>query len=390
MDLKNNRDTQKKQCQCYFAGKTKYIFNKEKREMKVYNFSAGPAMLPAEVMEQIKEEFTDYRNTGCGLIELSHRGPQFSDIMERVDANIRELMNIGDDYSIIFVQGGASMQFAMIPMNLMLPGGFAEYADTGTWSSKAMKEAELFGEVKTVASSKSTNYDRIPEIRHWNPDPEASYLHITTNNTIAGTQYHSFPEIKTPLIADMSSDIMSRVIDINSFGMVYAGAQKNLGPSGVALVIIRKDLAERTPADIPTMLKYKTYIEKGSMFNTPPTFAIYALNLVMEWLKSKGGIAEIEEINDAKSEAVYELIDSTQFYNCPVEAASRSRMNIVFRLPSEELEAKFIKEAADAGLVGLKGHRSVGGIRASIYNSMPVKGVETLIDFMNDFEKNNG
>jgi len=183
---------------------------------------------------------------------------------------------------------------------------------------------------------------------------------------------------------------MSRVIDINSFGMVYAGAQKNLGPSGVALVIIRKDLAERTPADIPTMLKYKTYIEKGSMFNTPPTFAIYALNLVMEWLKSKGGIAEIEEINDAKSEAVYELIDSTQFYNCPVEAASRSRMNIVFRLPSEELEAKFIKEAADAGLVGLKGHRSVGGIRASIYNSMPVKGVETLIDFMNDFEKNNG
>jgi phosphoserine aminotransferase len=358
--------------------------------MKVYNFSAGPATLPAEVMKQIKEEFLDYRNTGCGLIELSHRGPQFSEIMDQIDSNIRELMNIGDDYSIMFIQGGASMQFAMIPMNLMQPGGFAEYADTGTWSNKAIKEAELFGEVKTVASSKSSNYDRIPEIRHWHPDSKASYLHITTNNTIAGTQYHSFPDVDVPLIADMSSDIMSRVIDINSFGMIYAGAQKNLGPSGVALVIIRKDLAERVSATVPTMLKYKTYIEKNSMFNTPPTFPIYAMNLVMEWLKRKGGILEVEEINDAKSEAIYELIDGTEFYSCPVEPASRSRMNIVFRLPSEDLEAKFLKEAADNGLVGLKGHRSVGGIRASIYNSMPIKGVETLVDFMNDFEQDNG
>jgi len=358
--------------------------------MKIYNFSAGPAMLPAEVMAEIKEEFVDYRQSGCGLVELSHRGPQFSDIMERVDANIRELMNIGKDYSIIFVQGGASMQFPMLAMNLMLPNGFAEYADTGTWSSKAMKEAELFGEVKTIASSKSTNYDRIPEIRHWHPDSNASYLHITTNNTIAGSQYHSFPEIETPLIADMSSDIMSREIDVNSFGMIYAGAQKNLGPSGVALVIIRNDLAERVPVSIPTMLKYKTYIEKDSMFNTPPTFTIYAVNLVMEWLKKLGGIAAIEEINDAKSEAVYELIDGTNYYNCPVEPVNRSRMNIVFRLPSEDLEAKFIKEAAAEGLVGLKGHRSVGGIRASIYNSMPIKGVETLVDFMNEFEAKNG
>ena len=358
--------------------------------MKIYNFSAGPAGLPEEVMNQIKDEFLDFKGTGCGLIELSHRGPQFMEVMEKVKADIRELMNINDNYSIIFVQGGASMQFPLIPMNFMLPNGFAEYADTGTWSAKAMKEAKLFGEVKTIASSKSTNYDRIPVIRHWHPDPNASYLHITSNNTIAGTQYHSFPEIETPLIADMSSDIMSRVIDINQFGMIYAGAQKNLGPSGAALVIIRNDLIERVSNKVPTMLQYKTYVEKDSMFNTPPTFTIYAMGLVMKWLKAHGGIAEIEEINDTKSEVLYELIDQTEFYSSPVEPASRSKMNIVFRLPSEELEAKFIKEAAAEGLVGLKGHRSVGGIRASIYNAMPIKGVETLVDFMNDFESKNG
>jgi phosphoserine aminotransferase len=358
--------------------------------MKVYNFSAGPAGLPTDVMNQIKEEFLDYKGSGCGLIELSHRGPQFMEVMQEIKSDIRELMKINDDYSIIFVQGGASMQFALIPMNFMLPGGFAEYADTGTWSNKAMKEAELFGEVKTIASSKATNYDRIPVIRHWHPDSKASYLHITSNNTIAGTQYHSFPEIETPLIADMSSDIMSRVIDINQFGMVYAGAQKNLGPSGVALVIVRNDLLERVSKQVPTMLQYKTYVEKDSMFNTPPTFPIYTMGLVMKWLKAQGGITEIEEINDAKSEVIYELIDQTKFYTSPIEPSSRSRMNVVFRLPSEDLEAKFIKEAANEGLVGLKGHRSVGGIRASIYNSMPTKGVECLVDFMNDFEAKNG
>lgn len=358
--------------------------------MKVYNFSAGPAKLPEEVMIKAQEEFLNYRNSGSGLMELSHRGPEFSDVMERVDANIRELMNLSDEYAVCFIQGGASMQFAMMPMNLMLPGGSADYADTGTWSASAIKEGKLFGNVNIVASSKETNYDRIPEIRHWHPDSAASYLHITSNNTVAGTQYHSFPETNVPLIADMSSDIMSRVINMNDFGMIYAGAQKNLGPSGVALVIIRKDLAERAGEKVPTMLKYKTYIEKQSMFNTPPTFAIYILNLVMEWLKSNGGIAAIEEINDVKSETLYELIDGTEFYRSPVDPASRSRMNVVFRLPSEELEAKFLKEAKAVGLVGLKGHRSVGGIRASIYNAMPMKGVESLIDFMNDFESSNG
>ena len=358
--------------------------------MKVYNFSAGPAKLPEEVMIKAHEEFLNYRDSGSGLMELSHRGPEFTDVINSVEANIRELMNISDDYAVCFVQGGASMQFSLIPMNLMLPGGFAEYADTGTWSDKAIKEAKQFGEVKVIASSKDTNYDRIPVIRHWEPDNAASYMHITSNNTVAGTQYHSFPVSDAPLIADMSSDIMSKVINMNDFGMVYAGAQKNLGPSGVALVIIRKDLADRVADTVPTMLKYKTYIDKQSMFNTPPTFGIYILNLVMEWLKAKGGISAIEEINDAKSEALYELIDGTEYYKSPIDPASRSKMNVVFRLPSEDLEAKFLKDAKEVGLVGLKGHRSVGGIRASIYNAMPMKGIENLVDFMNSFESSNG
>lgn len=358
--------------------------------MATYNFSAGPAMLPAEVMKIAQEEFCNYDNTGSGIMELSHRGPQFSKVIEQAEANIRKLMNISDDYAVCFIQGGASMQFAMIPMNLMLPGQGADYADTGTWSAKAAKEAQRFGEVNFCASSKASNYDNVPVIRHWKMSENPSYVHITSNNTVAGTQYHSFPETgDVPLIADMSSDIMSHVIDVNDFGLIYAGAQKNLGPSGVALVIIRKDLAERT-GDIPTMLRYSTYIDKQSMFNTPPTYAIYMLKLVSDWLLEKGGIEKIEKINDMKSESLYELIDRSDFYRSPVDGGSRSRMNVVYRLPSEELEAQFVKEAAAQGLTGLKGHRSVGGIRASIYNAMPLAGVETLIDFMIDFENKNG
>jgi len=358
--------------------------------MKVFNFSAGPAMLPAEVMARAQEEFCDYQDSGIGLMELSHRGPKFTAVIEQAVADIRALMKISDDYAVCFIQGGASMQFAMIPMNLMQAGSFAEYADTGSWSAKAVKEAKTFGEVKLVASSKETNYDRIPLLRHWQPDPQASYLHITSNNTIAGTQYHSFPELKeVPLIADMSSDIMSREINVNDFALIYAGAQKNLGPSGVTLVIIRKDLAERAGEKVPTMLRYSTYIEKDSLFNTPPTYGIYMLGLVANWLKNKGNIAAMGEINDAKSEALYEVIDGSGFYHNPVEPYSRSRMNVVFRLPNEDLEAKFVAEAAQANLVGLKGHRSVGGIRASIYNAMPLEGVEHLIDFMNEFEQEN-
>ena len=358
--------------------------------MKKFNFSAGPAMLPKDVMLKAQEEFVDYQGTGHGILELSHRGAQFDETIIKTEANIRELMNISDDYAVTFIQGGASMQFAMIPMNIMKPGGYAQYSDTGQWSAKASKEAALFGEVKEISSSKSTNYDRVPDIRHWKPEAEASYIHMTTNNTVAGTQYHEIPEVEAPLVADMSSDIMSRVIDVNKFGIIYAGSQKNLGPSGVALTIIRKDLLERTPKHTPSMLNYNTYVKSQSMYNTPPTFSIYMLGLVTDWFKAQGGINVIENINDTKSEALYELIDRSGFYRSPVQAASRSKMNIVWRLPSEELEAKFVKEAAVAGLTGLKGHRSVGGCRASIYNAMPLAGVETLIDFMIEFERVNG
>jgi len=357
--------------------------------MKKFNFSAGPAMLPKDVMLKAQAEFADYQDCGHGILELSHRGVQFDEVINKTEANVRELMNISDDYAVCFVQGGASMQFAMVPMNIMKPGGFAQYADTGQWSAKAAKEAGRFGEVKMIASSKETNYDRVPNIRHWKPEADASYIHMTTNNTVAGTQYHSIPEVDAPLVADMSSDIMSSVIDVNKFGIIYAGAQKNLGPSGVALVIIRKDLLERSKG-VPTMLDYNTYVSKQSMFNTPPTFSIYMLGLVTDWFKSKGGLSVMGDINSTKSEALYELIDRSGFYTSPVEAGSRSKMNIVWRLPSEDLEAKFVKEAAIAGLTGLKGHRSVGGCRASIYNAMPLEGVETLIDFMIEFEKTNG
>lgn len=360
--------------------------------MRVFNFSAGPAMLPKEVMERAKEEFCSYGATGCGVIELSHRGKEFTEIIERAIRNTRELLNLSDEYSVLFIQGGASLQFAMIPMNLLAKGGFAEYVDSGVWASTAIKEAGRFGELKVIGSSKSTNYDRIPEVRHFKPNQGSSYLHITSNNTIYGTQYHYFPEMprEVPLIADMSSDIMSRVIDVNDFGLIYAGMQKNLGPSGCALVLIRKDLVERANKDLPTMLRYSTYVDHNSLFNTPSTFAIYLYALVTDWMKKKGGISAIEEINDAKSEALYETIDNSDFYKNPVEPSSRSRMNVVFTLPNDELGDKFVKEAAKAGLTGLKGHRSVGGIRASIYNAMPLEGVEVLIDFMHDFEKSNG
>ena len=359
--------------------------------MKTYNFSAGPAMLPEEVMHKAQEEFCNYAGTHSGIMELSHRGSQFMEVLATAKQNIRDLMKISDDYEICFIQGGASMQFCMIPMNFLSADQVADYADSGTWSSKAIKEAQCFGKVNVVGSSKDTNYDRIPVVRHWKPSENAVYLHITSNNTIAGTQYHTFPPVKpgVPMIADMSSDFMSREININDFGMVYGGAQKNLGPSGVALVIIRRDLAESGNKDIPTMLRYSTYVDKDSMFNTPPTFAIYILKLITDWMKAKGGLAVIEEINNAKSEALYELLDRSEFYRSPVSPGSRSKMNVVFRLPSEELEAKFVKEAAQEGMTGLKGHRSVGGIRASIYNAMPIAGVEKLIDFMIQFENDN-
>ena len=359
--------------------------------MKIYNFSAGPAMLPEAVMRKAQAEFLDFQGSGSGMLELSHRGKFFQPVIDRAEANTRELLGISDDYAVIFVQGGASMQFAMLAMNL-LNGGTADYVDTGVWSSKAAKEAKLYGTVNIVASSKESKYDHIPAKSEWKLTPGAAYMHITSNNTIAGTQYQQLPTApaSVPLIADMSSDIMSRVFNVNDFGLIYAGAQKNLGPSGLAVVIIRKDLAARTPETVPTMLRYSTYIDNGSLFNTPPTFGIYMLALVTDYFKELGGIAAIEKVNNAKAAKLYAFLDSSDFYRSPVAKADRSRMNVVFRTPSDELDAKFVKDATANGLTDLKGHRLVGGCRASIYNAMPMEGVDALIDFMKEFARLNG
>ena len=359
--------------------------------MKIYNFAAGPAMMPKAVMEKAQAEFTNYQNSGSGLMELSHRGKLFEPVLARAEANVRELLNVSDDYAVLFIQGGASMQFAMLAMNF-LNGGVADYVDTGVWSSKALKEAKMFGSVNVVASSKETKYDHIPAESEWKRTADAAYLHITSNNTIAGTRFTKLPKPTpgVPMLSDMSSDIMSRPFDINDFGMVYAGAQKNLGPSGMALVILRKDLAARTDdSKVPTMLRYSTYIENDSMFNTPPTFAIYMLALVTDWVREQGGLAAMEKINEEKAAYLYDFLDNSSFYKSPVAKADRSIMNVVFRTPSEELDAAFVKEAKENGLTELKGHRLVGGCRASIYNAMPIEGVKALVEFMKKFELAN-
>ena len=357
----------------------------------VYNFNPGPATLPTQVIVKAREEFANYRGQGFSIVETSHRSDAFKEVLARTEADVREIMGVSDDYAVLFLQGGASSQFAMVPMNIMLGGGPAVYADTGSWTKKAIKEAKLFGDVQLVYSGEDTNYARIGDPTEWQINPDASYAYICSNNTIFGTQYHFFPETgDVPLVADMSSDIMSRAIDVNRFGVIFAGAQKNLGPAGVTLVVIRKDLMERAGSDVPTMLKYTTHEGKSSAFNTPPVFAIYMVGLVLEWIKEQGGLRAIERINVTKSQNLYEAIDRTDFYRGTAEPGDRSKMNITFRLPEEELEAKFVAQAAENGLVGLKGHRSVGGIRASCYNAMPLEGVSRLIDFMADFEAKNG
>ena len=359
--------------------------------MKIYNFSAGPAMLPVEVMQLAQKEFTDFAGSGSGVMELSHRGKFFKPVIDRAEANVRKILNLSDDFAVIFVQGGASMQFAMIPMNL-LNGGTADYIDSGVWSAKAAKEAKFFGTANVAASTKDDKYDHLPPVDSWKLTPGAAYLHITSNNTIAGTQYRDFTPAPAgvPLIADMSSDMLSRRFDPNMFGMIYAGAQKNLGPSGLALVIIRKDLAARVDeARVPTMLRYTTYIENGSMFNTPPTFGIYILALVTDWILAQGGLEAVEKVNDAKAARLYSFLDESSFFVTPVKGGDRSRMNVVFRTPNADLDAKFVAEAAQNGLTELKGHRLVGGCRASIYNAMPMEGIEALISFMKKFETEN-
>ncbi len=355
-----------------------------------YNFNAGPATLPKEVLIKAQQELVDYQGLGISIMEASHRSPEFDAVCKAAEANLRELMNISDDYAVLFLQGGASMQFCMVPMNLLPEGQSADYADTGAWSAKAIKEGKNLGNVNVVCSSKETTYNYIPALDTWNTDPNAAYLHITSNNTIYGTQYAEFPDTGAPLIADMSSDILSRPLDISKFGVIYAGAQKNIGPSGVTLVIMRKDLAERTPAGTPTMLNYNTHIEKGSMFNTPPTFGIYIIKLVTEFLKEKGGIKAMEATNIEKAKLIYDEIDSDDYFSGTAKEDSRSLMNVTFNLANEDLEKKFVAEAKEAGMIGLKGHRSIGGIRASIYNAMPIEGCKTLVEFMQEFRRNNG
>jgi phosphoserine aminotransferase len=358
---------------------------------RIHNFNAGPAALPLPVLEEIQAEFLDYKGSGMSITEVSHRSKWFDDVINEAVERARRLLKMGDNYQVLFIQGGASLQFCMIPMNLAQSGKPVCYVDTGTWSTKAIKEAKIQEkDVHVIASSEDKDYAYIPN--DYRVDEEASYLHFTSNNTIKGTQWRQFPHVKkVPLISDMSSDFLSRPFDPSPFGLIYAGAQKNIGPSGTALVIIRDDMVERVPSHLPTMLKYTTFIEKNSMFNTPSCFTIYVINLVLKWLEETvGGLEEMARKNQEKARTLYERIDRSDFYRGTVQKDSRSLMNVTFRLPSEDLESKFVTEAAEHGLGGLKGHRSVGGCRASIYNATGLDAVKALVEFMDQFEKKEG
>ncbi len=358
---------------------------------RIHNFNAGPAALPLPVLEEVQSELLDFRGSGMSVLEVSHRSKGFDDVINEAVERTKRLLGLEDDFSVLFIQGGASLQFCMIPMNLSLEGKPVDYIDTGTWSTKAVKEAKIQGkDIRVIASSEDKNYSYIPKDFKGNPD--ASYLHFTSNNTIKGTQWQTFPESgDVPLVCDMSSDIMSRPFDPKPFGLIYAGAQKNIGPAGSALVVIRKDMLERTPDSLPTMLKYTTFTEKNSMFNTPACFVVYTINLVLKWLEETiGGLERMAEINREKGSLLYGFLDNSDFYRGTAEKDSRSLMNVTFRLPSEELEARFVADALEQGLGGLKGHRSVGGCRASIYNATGVDTVKDLISFMTDFEKRMG
>lgn len=356
---------------------------------RAYNFNAGPSALPLEVLEKAQAELVNFQGTGMSVMELSHRSATFEEVHNTAIANLRKLFAVPDNYEVLFLQGGASLQFTMIPMNFLKEGQTANYVLTGSWSEKAFKEAKLFGEAVAPISTKDNKYKNIPT------DVEVAatdaYVHITSNNTIYGTQWKQFPNTgNTPLIADMSSDIMSKPVDIEKFGLIYAGAQKNLGPSGVTVVIVRKDLLENANGNLPTILNYKTFADNNSLYNTPPTFGIYMLGEVLKWIEAQGGLAQVEKNNEAKAALIYDTIDNSNgFYYGHAEKDSRSLMNITFRVADEELEKKFLQEAKEAGFVGLNGHRSVGGCRASTYNAVPVEACQALADFMKQFQANN-
>jgi len=355
---------------------------------RIHNFSAGPAVLPVEVLEQVQRDLLSLPGVGMSVLEISHRSAAFEEILEGCEADVRKLAGVPDGYHVLFLQGGASLQFSMVPMNLLPQGGSADYVVTGVWAQKALKEAKRVGSVKIAGSTEADNFNRVPKQQELKLDPGAAYVHYTTNNTIYGTQCFYTPETgSVPLVADASSDIFSRPIDVAKYGLIYAGAQKNLAPAGVTLVIIRDDLLKRTPATLPTMLQYGVHVENKSLYNTPPVFAIYVMRLVLRWLIAQGGLDTVERANARKADKLYAEIDRTGFYRGHAQKDSRSRMNVTFRLPSEELDKKFGKEATAAGLDGLKGHRSVGGLRASIYNAFPEAGVDALVQFMQEFER---
>jgi len=361
---------------------------------RAFNFNAGPGALPLPVLERIREELLDWRGSGMSVMEMSHRSPEFESINANAEGKLRELLGISDDYAVIFVQGGGSMQFTMAPMNLCLPGKPVDVLHTGTWTAKAIGELKKGILHNIAASTESEKFTRLPRREEMKFSAEASYVHMCTNNTIEGTQWTSLPETGgTPLVADMSSDIASRAIDVNKYGVVFAGAQKNLGPSGVTIVIIRKDLAERADKNLPTLLQYRTHIKEKSLYHTPPTFAVYIVGLVLEWIESEGGVPGMEKRNNAKAGLLYDAIESSGgFYSCPVEESSRSRMSVVFRVAGgdDAIEKKFAVEAAAAGLVGTPGHRSVGGMRVSLYNAVTPEAVEALTSFMREFRRARG
>lgn len=359
--------------------------------MTIYNFSAGPAVLPKEVLQQAQAELLDWHDSGMSVMEMSHRGKEFMGIHAQVIADLRELLNIPANYKVLFLQGGASQQFAMVPMNLLRGKTSADYLNTGEWSKKAIKEAKKFCEVNVVATGADQNFSSIPAFDTWQRDSNAAYLHYTPNETIGGVEFNWLPESgDVPLVADMSSCILSRPIDVSKFALIYAGAQKNIGPAGLTIVIVREDMVGQTTTGTPVMLDYQTHVDADSMYNTPPTFGIYMAGLVFQMLKRQGGLAAMEKTNIAKAELLYAAIDSSEdFYNCPVAKSDRSRMNVPFTLRDASLDGEFIKQADACGLLQLKGHRSVGGMRASIYNAMPVEGVQALVKFMSDFAKKN-
>ncbi|WP_075981527.1 3-phosphoserine/phosphohydroxythreonine transaminase [Bacillus massilinigeriensis] len=354
---------------------------------RALNFNAGPAALPKEVLLEAQKNMLNFNGTGMGVMELSHRSKPYEEVHHSAKALLKQLLNISDDYDVLFLQGGASLQFSMIPMNLLTEDKIGCYVLSGSWSEKALKEAQKIGRTEIIASSKEQGFKDIPELNTENIDPNAAYVHITSNNTIFGTQWQSFPEVNVPLVADMSSDILSRPFDVNHFGLIYAGAQKNLGPSGVTVVIIKKDLLSRSSDQLPTMLNYQIQAKNDSLYNTPPTLAIYLLKLVLEWAAAQGGVEKIAKVNEEKAKILYDAIDESEgFYIGYAGKNSRSKMNVTFNLQTDELNKAFLAQAKEAGFVGVNGHRSVGGCRASIYNAVPIENVEKLAKFMKEFK----